>query len=439
MTNAKRNMNRSLLSAIVCLICSIQGSSQAVQAAALSSAGVVNAINQADVFAGESRFSVKVDGEHVSISTYKPSIQDDTENKMQSIFATKAIMEAAPGQVTRVSFYYYDYDHLSSGKYKQVDVTAGDIKAFGSGQLKEQELLSSISITEGQLPDEASRISSYLASKQDYPVTTTLKDDEIVINSQIDNRSSQTDFKYRALKLATEAVDAAPRTIKRVRVDLATRRENEVREVAFNVAVLKSIMSRLNEALAPVTIISRKDATAITPVEGVLKPQREELLKRINELARNGVGVTPFLTAFAAMEKQVAGGDESKIGNEIKRLSDSVETQEKAYKDAKTAKPTTPKAAESSAAPPVAPSQKISRWILGTEPILESRVLNDPDAYIKELEAKVTTPQTKPDDNPRFAGALMFFAQTLRAHNRPDDAVRFEQRLAQIRAKHPKF
>ncbi|HEY9756360.1 MAG TPA: hypothetical protein V6C97_14435 [Oculatellaceae cyanobacterium] len=407
-------------------------------AAALSSGTVVSAINQADVFAGDSRFSVKVDGEHVSISTYKTSVQDDTENKMQAIFATKALMEAVPGQVTRATFYFYDFDNLSTGNYKQVDVTAGDIKAFGSGQLKEKELLSSITITSGQLPDAASRIASFLSSKQDYPVTTAVKDNELVLSSQIDRGASDTDVKYRALKLATDGLRLSPHPVKTVRVDLSERGQDTAREVVFDANDIKSIMNNLTQALAPVKIASKQDISELKVADGPFKAEREQALEGLKSLSNSGVGVAPFVAAFKAIEKELTSGDESKIASDIKHLLDNIERQQNARKDAHQEK-----AASSGSAQPAVPavplSPRIDRWILGREPIFEAKVLSDPDGYIKELETLVTTPQLKADDNQRFAGALMYFAQTLRLNNRPQDAVRFERRLASIRAKHPKF
>ena len=407
--------------------------------AALSNDDVITAVTNQKILAPGSRMSVKIDNEHLIISTYRQTKETDKTNKVQAVLIAKAVTDIAPN-ITRVSVYFFDSTSLS--KYKQVDVTAGDVKAYTGDQLTLDQLLSSVEIKDGQIADEAGKISNYLDSrKPEYPVTATFNKDntELVLNTKIEGWTSALDCKYRALKLAYESLDAGSSTVKLVRVDFGDPADSSsIREVSFEPNSIKALIDKLDNTLGPVAMVARKaDLTITTVAEGVLKSQRTELLNRINKLAAGGAGVAPFLAAFKRIEDIVGAGDEAKVDAEIKHLSEALDTQEQRAKDAKN-KPVT-KTTISIAAAPVQMAPRVKRWVLGIEPILDPRVLRDPDGYIQELQTKVDTRALRAEDNPKFYAALAYFAQTLRANNRVDDAAKFEQRLAAIKARHANF
>jgi hypothetical protein len=97
----------------------------------LTDAEVVNALEKAKILAPSIRLNARVSPDEVIIATYKNPKAEDKDCKIDAVLIAKAVMDLAPGEVPRVTVYFYSSSTLS--KYKQVEVTAGDVKAFASG------------------------------------------------------------------------------------------------------------------------------------------------------------------------------------------------------------------------------------------------------------------------------------------------------------------
>ena len=428
-----------------CLLAIISMSCSMSFAASLSVDSVVDAINNQKILAAGSRMSVQIDNEHVTVSTYRQTKETDKTNKIQAIFIAKAIMDLAPS-VTRVSVYFFD-SGSSLSKYKQINVTSGDIKAYEGDQLTQDQLLSSIEIKDGQLADESSRISNYVGSRrQSYQVEASLHDNEILLRTYLEGATPPEELKYQALKLAAEALTAASsEKVQTLRVDFIDPTDSSVREVVLQPQAVNELRGKVSAILGAIPIVAKKaDVTEIAVVEGVSKEQRVALLERIKALSANGVGVTSFLTLFKSIEQDVPSGDSVKVGAGIEKLSNALVQQEQASKDAKN-RPVIKAPEKAKVVASTAPvghlvePRDASRWALGGAPILLPRVINDPDAYISEIESRFPGGSGKAEDDPKFAKAVLYFWKALQANSRPEDALRFQQRYSTIMGKHPAF
>lgn len=439
----------ALLAAATILICT-----KLPTLAATTPEELVAAIYKAKVLPPGISVRVDVKGDQALISTFRKGESTDKECKVDAILLAHTLIEEARAPFARVTVYYYNATDIN--KYKMVSVSAGDVKAYGSNQVSMDQLISSVQIT--QQESTTDNISHYLEGSQtrEHPITVVAKNDSLNISTEMDSWVSERDCKLEAFKLANQALLAAPNNIKSVHIILTDpANPNSSREAIFNRASVRGLNAQVDSLLAPVTLV----ATSVAPegaesvenmktVDGALKDDREQLLQRIQQLAKNGVGVRQFITAFAGIEQQVGKADEAALSDSIKRLSNAVETQEKVYKAAKEFKaggPKTSEAAVKRTTPPSITWGKENRWVLGTEPIDPGRVQQDPDTYLGEIERKLP----KAQENPRFFHTLRFFTEVLvqASHDDSnvnkqsccDEAWKIMDRISKIQSKHPEF
>ena len=106
--------------------------------AAPSSQDLVSAIEKAKVLSTGTRVAASVNGAEAYVSTYRNARATDDDCKIEAILVAKTIMDLAPADISRVTVYFYNALRLN--KRKEVAVTAGDVKAFGAGQLSQEQL-----------------------------------------------------------------------------------------------------------------------------------------------------------------------------------------------------------------------------------------------------------------------------------------------------------
>ena len=155
------------------------------------------------------------------------------------------------------------------------------------------------------------------------------------------------------------------------------------------------------------------------------------------------MGVTPFMTAFSAMEADVPSGDETKVSASIKRLTSAIEGQEKAYKDAKD-RPVTKVAGANTpvSGTPATPhtGPRLTRYdAMGNMPLTNSEILTDPDKVIAKVEGKLRSEGINPEKSMNMIKALWYVAQVLSDNERAADATKYDQRAASIKAANPKL
>jgi len=404
---------------------------------------VVAAINKAKLLAPGVGVRAQMKGTQAFVSTYRNAQATDKDCKIDSILIARTVIEGMSSNVSRVTIYFYNSSDPT--KFKSVSVSAGDVKAFGTQQVSNDALLASLPINE---ESSSTNLSSYLEGTQtsDHPIEVAIKDDILNLSTQIDSWASSRDCKYQALTLAEKALEAAPATIKKIQVRFADpANSGSVREVSFDPATVKALSNQVDSTFFTLNIVATVaapqagDISGLTAVAGVLRDSRAQLLARIQKLAKEGVGVMPYITAFGAIEQQVPGGDETKLSDSIKRLSDALDSQEKAAKAAKEHQTKPVVAQKKSTTPPRITWSPESRWVLGTGEIDTSRVLREPDAYVSEIETRLNAANPRANDNPKFYHALRFFAQTLYEDKQYDAVSKLLDRIAQIQYRHPNF
>lgn len=117
--------------------------------AAITADKVQALIEKAKILGQDYKVSAAVNGEEAIIATYSSarSRKVDDDCKINAILMAKKIMEADPQDIKRVRVRFYDPNETK--KYREVVIREGDIKAFGSRQMSQKDLLASIEITQG--------------------------------------------------------------------------------------------------------------------------------------------------------------------------------------------------------------------------------------------------------------------------------------------------
>ncbi|MCA9804309.1 MAG: hypothetical protein KC777_20210 [Cyanobacteria bacterium HKST-UBA02] len=169
---------------------------------------------------------------------------------------------------------------------------------------------------------------------------------------------------------------------------------------------------------------------------GPFAERRKDLLDGIKGLGDQGVGVTPFIQAFKAMEDQVDRDDASVVDSALLRLERSVKEQYDALSDARNRQDspsfrdanrvtgsnsqqvTTVKAARADG--------KVNRWALGFFPLPERKILENPSGFWAEsINAyKAKTHSTNPQN---LYFAALWFASVLETNGRAHEAQRFKE------------
>ena len=148
---------------------------------------------------------------------------------------------------------------------------------------------------------------------------------------------------------------------------------------------------------------------------------------------------------FDAIEKSVtdkASPDE--IARQINQLSSYLIGLDKLYQEAQERKAAAGKIVSGPPPKVKRATGKISRWVLGIEPIQESSIAGDTLGYLAGLEQRLATvdaaKRLNVEDDPRFANTLQFFIQALAADpSKKSELTQVERRLERIQQKHPGF
>ncbi|PWU00127.1 MAG: hypothetical protein C5B53_04470 [Candidatus Melainabacteria bacterium] len=410
-------------------------------------AEIIAAIDKQHILEPGARVTARVDNQQALISTYRHYKANEQDLKIDAILMAKTVTALDPG-ITRVRVFFFSSTNLN--RYNQIDVTSVDIKAFASGEVGKEELLSSIQVTPGEIEDPAKKINNALEASEFMPgrrVNTVIKDKEIEVTTDLDSLATDGDIKYSALRMAKQALAAAtPQEIRSIKIAFLDPSKGGLsRIVMFVPNLIRSLDASIQAALSPIAVIqagANGDLADLRAYPGILQEERQKLLDRIKDLQKHGVGIAPFVTAFKSIEEQIvaSSSDEAKVSDAIKHLNESIDAQENASKDAKSK--TTANIA------PIAPPSKsnsapVTRWVLGFECLNDAHILADPQGYITAVEQKVNAydarQKIRAEDDPKFAGALRYFVQVLSTENRLSDIGKINQRLNQIRLKHPNF
>lgn len=418
-----------------------------------SDSEAVDALEKAKILSPNIRMNARVGKDEIEVATYKNPKANLSDCKIEALLIARTLMELAPGEVPRVVVYFYNSSSLST--FKQVAVTAGDVKAFASGSLSKDELLKSLVVKEDSILDPSKRVASYLSEGQyakPNKVNTVLRDDQIFISTALDSTLSERLVKLEALKLAEQALEAAPVEYKLAQVtfvDHAQSKENRV--VSVSRSSLSVLGEALNTALQNVTLEAVKaqgsdgkvDIQGYELKDGLRKEERMGLLTILRHLDKEGVNpgkanIAEFLAiddiASTAIDAELLDRID-KLRGLLTKLEDNMESN----KEFKTVVPansipnnnaTKPGASQIKTAAPVAYEE-------GSADNLKARVLANPAAHVAAMEVRLAqkTKSHVGEEHANFPTILQFVIDTLKANGRAAEAAPFEERLAKIQAK----
>lgn len=425
-------------------------------ALALPSDGeAVDALEKAKILAPTIRLNARVAEDGIEVATYKNPKANQNDCKIEALLIAKTLVDLAPGEVPRVVVYFYNSTSLSS--FKQVSVTAGDVKAFAAGAVSKDELLKSLVIKDDSIIEPAKRVASYLSERQyvrPNRVNTQLKDDQIFITTALDSNMSERLLKLEAVKLAEQALEAAPVEYKLAQVtfvDHGQSKENRV--ISISRSSLAVVGEAINGALQAVSLTTQKAQGADGKVDlqtyelkdGLRKPERSELLTILRHLDKEAVNAGKAnIAEFMAIDDIAATAIDAELFDRIDKLKvllTGLEANMDSNKEFKTVVPAssipaTSKPATSTAATPskvAAPGATDE----GNADILKARILVNPAAHIAAMEARLAQ-KTKShigEEHSNFPTILQYVIDTLKANGRSAEAAPFEARLAKLQAK----
>jgi len=411
-------------------------------ASSLTASEIQSQIDKAQVLPPGTSMSVAVNGKAVTIATYRNQLANERDCKIDAVLIAKTIMDLAPSDVGSVTVDFYGRSDLSN--YEEISLSAGDIKAFGSGAVRKEELLSSVK-TQMHRTEDSERIAAYLQSQQSsagsQPAQVSFRGDSVAVNVEMEPWVSDRDVKYEGLRIAEKVLEANQgKSIRNIRITFNDPDgQTNDREISIDPQALSTqVEAPINMVLAAVSLVEPKAPGipgAPLVVDGPLKDQRLAALKRIDGLKAAKVGVQNYVTLFQMVEDSAGKGDAANTGNLLSHLTDALDQQEKTMKEIKDKESQTKVATASSGNAPVVGAPMETRWAFSREPIMESRVLSDPDGYVEDLQRKYPTWQS----DPYFWHALRFFAQSLRRSGQIEEAAKFDQRVFDMKKAHPEF
>jgi hypothetical protein len=406
---------------------------------ALTASEIQSQIDKAEILSPGTTMAVAVSGKAVTIATYRNQLANERDCKIDAVLIAKTVMDLAPGAVTSVTIDFFGRVDLSN--YEEITLSAGDIKGFGSGVVRKEELLSSVKIELHRTEDSA-RIANYLQAHQssagNQAAQVAFRGESVVVSVEMEPWVADRDVRYEALRIAEKVLEANPgKSIGNIRITfIDPDGQSPDREVSIDPQLLSAqVEPAVSTVLASVSLVEPKPAAAPAAVlEGPLKEQRLAVLKRIEDLKSANVGVGNFVALFQMIEDAAGKGDAAGADGLIKRLNDALDQQEKTMKALKDKESQSAKVASTGNAPVVGAPME-TRWAFQREPILESRVVAEPEIYVQELQRKYPNWQT----DPNFWHAMRFFAQALRRGGEPDEAAKFDQRVYDMKRQHPEF
>lgn len=432
----KRAFSREASKWVLCLPLALSLCNTAMPALALSPSELVSAIDKAKILSSGTRVNASINGAEAIVSTYKNSKANDNDCKIEAVLIAKTAMDISP-EIARVTVYFYSV--VARNKYKVVAVTAGDVKAFGSGQLGQEQLLSSIALKDEMVSDPGAKVSNYfqqnetLRSRKNYDAKmngTTLE-----IMTDLDTSSTDRDVKYEALQIAEKALESAKGAAV-VKVTFADPVAlGSYKQVSLDAGQIKALDASLQQALYKVEIAAttaKIDIQSLTASEGPLKEERDGILTKLKNLDKQGVGVGPFVTQYLEIARSLNTASDDQLIEAVGRLDKALTEQEARTKGAKAPRPSTGATTPTASAPPLAPNR--NRWSDHQAVLDREEVLQDPSAFLTKRYG-IFGGQAKAEANKDFLSSLSFMYTALMDAKRTSEANTYAGMYQQVKRK----
>jgi hypothetical protein len=113
------------------------------QAAELSNDGVEKVVHEAKIFSSEFPLHAIIKAPEAEILTVRHPKATDQDCKIDSVLVAKLLFDKYPKQLTRMKLILSDDKSAST---EEIMVTTGDVRAYGSGSISQDELLSSLEL-----------------------------------------------------------------------------------------------------------------------------------------------------------------------------------------------------------------------------------------------------------------------------------------------------
>jgi hypothetical protein len=414
---------------------------------------IITAIEKAKILAPGISVNADVYKEQVSVSTYRNAKANDDDCKIEAAMIGKTVLDLAPHDISRVTVYFFSMANPS--QYKEVAVTAGDVKAFGAGETNEKQLISSLKLVEPQMSSiDRQLLEQYAKSSlaREPVIVKTQDKDVLEVQSELPGNLAPVDYQMEAMRIADRALlQSDVSSIKQIKLLLRdTTKEGEVRTIVFGADALEQLTADIGKLFSGADILqARKQAPSIVQnfpaeenievdkldtVPGDLLDERKDLLERIRAFNKIGVGVVPFARLYLKIESEVGNVKTEQLEADVKQLADALDEQDKNYTTLKDFHPVK-KDQKVAAAPSHEMVLPPSLADAGDPKQLEAKILKDPNGLIAYFEQRLTRKNHPGELHPNFPVILEFFAVTLRKNNRPQEAAKFEQRIQTIKAK----
>lgn len=299
--------------------------------AAATEGDIRAAIQSSHALDAAARFTVKIDGDKVLVGISRDPRENDKDRLINTVLIARAVLQAAGDSVARISAYWYGRD---VSKYQEVSVSAGDIKAFATGQTTQEQLLSGLSVVPHNQENATERVARQLENeaynKPDYKVALNNNNAQLAITTPLGAWVPDQELMVEALRVANNAVAVAPKEVREIKIAFAdpkgTGPTRELTFAASNVPTLWQTVQGEFRGVQIAKVAPTVDLQKLQVASGAMKEERTQLLNRLKEMEKKGVTVAPFVKAFQALEQQV--GDEAALKASIDKLNKSLDEQQ---------------------------------------------------------------------------------------------------------------
>ena len=107
---------------------------------------LVTILRATKVVPSDSKLTASISGDEIVVSTSKKDGASDEACKIEAVLIAKTVFDSVKNDAQRAKVILFDF---KSNNYSEIAVKRAEVKMFGSGQLTEKELLSSLEIKNG--------------------------------------------------------------------------------------------------------------------------------------------------------------------------------------------------------------------------------------------------------------------------------------------------
>ncbi|MBS1955513.1 MAG: hypothetical protein JST89_15120 [Cyanobacteria bacterium SZAS-4] len=261
-----------------------------------TSESIEQLVNSAKILPTEYKIRASVKGPEATIITYRNAKAIDQDCKIDAILIAQKVMEAYKSiAAVRTQFLYIN----KPSQYDQVEIHAGDVKAFDSGGLTKQRLLDSLPITKGGAGKQTAIV-------DDTKFKLMVKNYKVVQGFEPKIRQNTLECLQKIQLMGADARplwDEFQSLENKVKAGLTGELTGECNNLytkayAAYLAADKQGTKQILAKQAELNAMTSQKALSNQPVYGPMYPQRMRLAQRIQTLARAGENVQWYQAMF---------------------------------------------------------------------------------------------------------------------------------------------